>query len=73
MPAWAPTPNENDNGQYQQSLGIIATIDLAALPEAQRQELFQQHATGVLDIGRKARELSVDVGAPVKAAGIVVN
>jgi hypothetical protein len=44
-------------------LGNIATIDLAGLPENQRQELLRQHATGVLDIGRKAQELSVDVGA----------
>lgn len=44
-------------------LGNIATIDLSALPDHQRQELFRQHAAGVLDIGRKAQELSVDVGA----------
>jgi hypothetical protein len=36
---------------------------LAGLPENQRLELLRQHATGVLDIGRKAQELSVDVGA----------
>lgn len=45
------------------TLGNIATIDLAALPEAQRLELMKQHAAGVLEIGRKAQELSVDVGA----------
>jgi len=28
-----------------------------------RQELLKQHAAGMLDIGRKAQELSVDVGA----------
>jgi hypothetical protein len=44
-------------------VGNIAQIDLSALPENQRQELFRQHAAGVLDIGRKAQELSVDVGA----------
>jgi len=44
-------------------VGNIAQIDLSALPEAQRQELIRQHSAGVLDIGRKAQELSVDVGA----------
>jgi hypothetical protein len=44
-------------------LGNIAAIDLSGLPEVQRLELLRQHATGVLDIGRKAQELSVDVGA----------
>src|SRR5690242_533623 len=44
-------------------VGNIAQIDLSALPEHQRQALFRQHAASVLDIGRKAQELSVDVGA----------
>lgn len=44
-------------------VGNVAAIDLAGLPESQRQELYRQHAAGVLDIGRKAQELSVDVGA----------
>ena len=44
-------------------VGNVAQIDLGALPEHQRQELFRQHAAGILDIGRKAQELSVDVGA----------
>lgn len=44
-------------------VGSVAAIDLTGLPEHQRQELVKQHANGMLDIARKAQELSVDVGA----------
>ena len=44
-------------------LSNVSAVDLSGLPESQRLELYRQHAAGMLDIGRKAQELSVDVGA----------
>ena len=38
------------------------SVDLSWLPEDQRKLLLAEHAKGMLDLGRKAQELHVDVG-----------
>jgi hypothetical protein len=43
------------------TLGPTPMLELYGLTEAQRQALIADHARGVLDIDRKARELHVDV------------
>jgi hypothetical protein len=43
-------------------IGPGTSIDLSFLPEQERAILLRDHAKGILDIGRKAAELHVDVG-----------
>ena len=54
-------------------IGNVAAIDLSGLPEAQRAELVKAHTAGMLDIARKAQELSVDVGALRAALDVATN
>ena len=44
-------------------------LDLSHLTESQIQELKMQHASGIIDIQKKAAELNVDVGALDLALG----
>jgi hypothetical protein len=39
------------------------SIDISWLPEDERKELLVDHAKGILDVNRKARELQVDAAA----------
>lgn len=39
----------------------VSSVDLGALPREQQTALLKDHMSGLLDIDRKARELSVDV------------
>lgn len=45
------------------SLTPHTSLDLSWLPEEQRSQLLQEYAKGMLDIGRRAQELNVDIGA----------
>jgi hypothetical protein len=44
-------------------LGPASAIDISFLPEAERNALLKDYARGVLNVGVKAQELHVDVGA----------
>lgn len=44
-------------------LSPSTNLDLSWLPEAQRKELLTSYASGMLDLGKKAQELNIEVGA----------
>lgn len=51
------------------SLTPTTSMDLSFLSEHERAALLKQHATGMLDIARKAQELQVDVAVLQKTLG----
>ena len=56
-------PGERTVPANQINLGTSQLIDLTGLTEEQATELRHQHASGMIDIHRKAQELKVDVAA----------
>lgn len=55
VPTLAPVTSIN--------FGSNNVIDLTGLPDDQVNELKRQHASGMIDLKRKAEELKIDVGA----------